>query len=197
MNFRESLIIKPSTVEKNDHPLSNSNNSKWNQYYRDQELWEEIEKDVKRTRTDVSFFWQAVDPKNNLDSERLLQQQQKRKTELSVEEKEQYIETHSDVLARILFLYAKINSGIRYVQGMNEIAALLYFCFYKFQNENEEIQKYMESDLFFAFNNLMGEIRDGFQRDLDKEQTGIKGKVAAFYDILQEVDLEMWEHLES
>jgi hypothetical protein len=61
--FKSDLIIKPSTLESaNDHPLSTNNNSKWKQFYEDQELWEEIEKDVKRTRTDISLFWQAVDP---------------------------------------------------------------------------------------------------------------------------------------
>jgi len=42
-----------------------------------------------------------------------------------------YIETHADVLSRILFIYAKLNPGVRYVQGMNEILAVLYFCFFE------------------------------------------------------------------
>lgn len=159
--FRENLIIKPSTLAKDDHPLSTDTNSKWSQFYKDQELWEEIEKDVKRTRTDISFFWQAVDQSETQDAQKLLQQQQKRKQELSAAEKASYVETHSDVLARILFLYSKLNSCIRYVQGMNEIAAVLYFCFWKFKTEREH-EKYMESDLFFAFTSLMAEIRDGF-----------------------------------
>lgn len=41
-----------------------------------------------------------------------------------------YIETHADVLARILFIYAKLNPGVKYVQGMNEILATLYYAFY-------------------------------------------------------------------
>ena len=36
---------------------------------------------------------------------------------------------HHDVLRRLLFLYAKLNPGIRYVQGMNEILAPLYYVF--------------------------------------------------------------------
>jgi len=40
-----------------------------------------------------------------------------------------YIETHGDVLHRVLFIYAKLNPGIKYVQGMNEVLAVLYFCF--------------------------------------------------------------------
>jgi len=45
-----------------DHPLSKQTNSTWKQYYDDKLLWEEIEKDVKRTRVELAFFMQAVDP---------------------------------------------------------------------------------------------------------------------------------------
>ena len=37
--------------------------------------------------------------------------------------------SHYDVLARILLLYAKLNRGVRYVQGMNELLAPLYYLF--------------------------------------------------------------------
>jgi len=44
-----------------DHPLSVNKNSQWNKFFKDQDLWDEIEKDVKRTRTDLSFFYKAVE----------------------------------------------------------------------------------------------------------------------------------------
>ena len=47
---------------------------------------------------------------------------------------------------------------------------------------------YLESDLFFCFNHLMTEIRDGFLRELDKEQSGITGKVLYFSKLLAVVD---------
>ena len=37
--------------------------------------------------------------------------------------------SHYDVLARILLLYAKLNRGVRYVQGMNELSVPLYYLF--------------------------------------------------------------------
>ena len=40
-----------------------------------------------------------------------------------------YLETYADVLHRILFIYAKLNPGIKYVQGMNEVLAVIYYCF--------------------------------------------------------------------
>ena len=46
----------------NEHPLNNSKKSDWGRYFNDLELWTEIEKDVRRTRTDLNFFTDAYDP---------------------------------------------------------------------------------------------------------------------------------------
>jgi hypothetical protein len=54
--FKNELIIAPKLggqQEKKriiDHPLSNNDNSEWKKFYADKELWDEIEKDVRRTR---------------------------------------------------------------------------------------------------------------------------------------------------
>ena len=53
------------------------------------------------------------------------------KTNMTDEEKKSYIETHSDPFFNILFVYAKLNPGINYVQGMNEVLAMIYYCFFK------------------------------------------------------------------
>lgn len=45
-----------------DHPLNTQDESLWNRYFVDQELWVEIEKDVRRTRSDMEFFTDARDP---------------------------------------------------------------------------------------------------------------------------------------
>lgn len=78
-------------------------------------------------------------------------------------------------MSRILFIYAKLNPGIKYVQGMNEILATLYFVFNK--DNTETLRKTIESDLFFCFTNLMSEIRDRFCWTLDAEESGINGKI--------------------
>lgn len=36
-------------------------------------------------------------------------------------------EAHWEVVQRILFLYAKLNPGLGYVQGMNEIIGPIYY----------------------------------------------------------------------
>ena len=103
-----------------------------------------------------------------------------------------YIETHSDVLARILFIYAKLNPGVRYEQGMNEILAILYYCFWQ---SDDCLSEYFESDLFFCFTNLMAETRDGFLRTMDSESTGINGKIRIFSELMSKVDPDLYEHL--
>jgi hypothetical protein len=123
-------------------------------------LWEEIEKDVKRTRVEMAFFMMAVDPERSTpeDIERLERQQHTKKSDLNREDVANYIESHSDALARVLFIYGQLNKGLRYVQGMNEILAVLYYCFWKFGNEAAISTEYLESDLYFCFSNLMSEI---------------------------------------
>ena len=34
---------------------------------------------------------------------------------------------HLDVLNRVLYIWARVNGSVRYVQGMNELIAPLYF----------------------------------------------------------------------
>ena len=129
--------------------------------------------------------------------ERLERQQHVRKCDLSRDDITNYIESHSDALARVLFIYAQLNKGVRYVQGMNEILAVLYYCFWKFGNEAIVSTEYLESDLFFCFSNLMAELKDGFMRDLDKEKSGIDGKCLAFDNVLRLVDPEVHAKLKS
>ena len=63
----------------------------------------------------MAFFYMPVDETKKYDIDRLMRQAECKKSELSLEDRKDYIETHSDILARILFIYAKLNPGIRYV----------------------------------------------------------------------------------
>lgn len=118
-----------------------------------------------------------------------------KKSDLSHDDVASYIESHADCLARVLFIYANLNIGIRYVQGMNEVIAILYYCFWKFGSDSVTSTQYMESDLFFCFSNLMSEIKDGFLRDLDKEESGIQGKCFAIEEIVRVIDPKVYNKL--
>ena len=69
-------------------------------------------------------------------------------------------EAHWEVVQRILFLYAKLNPGQGYVQGMNEIIGPIYYVLAS--DSSREWQKHAEADCFFCFTNLMSDIRDFF-----------------------------------
>ena len=84
-----------------DDPLSTAADSKWVEWHADEELRTEIQKDVDRTLPDYSFF------NKEQASGRL----------------------HHGAISRVLFVYAKLNPGIRYVQGMNEVLAPIYYVF--------------------------------------------------------------------
>ncbi len=136
LTYQRELIIKPdlAKIQKeeipSDHPLSVSEKSEWNLYFKDMDLMECVEKDVKRTRTEMEFFVGAIDSTLNNKKDQLYRQSELRLSELTPLDKANYIETHADVLLRMLFLFGKLNKGISYVQGMNEIMAVVYYCFF-------------------------------------------------------------------
>merc|ERR1712135_201100 len=78
-------------------------------------------------------------------------------------------EAHWEVVERILFLYAKLNPGQGYVQGMNEIIGPLYYTFAT--DPDEAWRASAESDTFYCFTNLMSEIRDFFIQSLVVSQS--------------------------
>ena len=85
-------------------------------------------------------------------------------------------EDHRDALLRILFLFAKLNPGITYVQGMNELLAPIYYVFARPDDRDKEKTKewlpHAEADTFFCFSELMGELHDRFIKSLDKSSKG-------------------------
>lgn len=104
IGFVEELTVDPRKNESTDDhvyilylcitnvikPLSTNTTSKWNEFFKDKELMDEVDKDVKRTLPHLHFF--------NSDK--------------SIGDT-----SHYEALKRILFVFAKLNPGIRYVQG--------------------------------------------------------------------------------
>ena len=108
-----------------------------------------------------------------------------KKADLNGYFKKHYIITHADVMSRILFLYARLNPGVMYVQGMNEVLAPLYYCFW---NSSLAFGHFFESDLFFCFTKVMSDLRDGFIRTMDSEENGINGRIHKFALLFNKVD---------
>ncbi|KDO47847.1 hypothetical protein CISIN_1g021425mg [Citrus sinensis] len=96
-----SGFLSRSEITHDEHPLSLGKSSIWNQFFQDSEIMEQIDRDVKRTHPDMHFF--------SGDSS--------------------FATSNQEALKNILIVFAKLNPGIRYVQGMNEILAPLYYVF--------------------------------------------------------------------
>ncbi|KAJ7334365.1 hypothetical protein OS493_014676 [Desmophyllum pertusum] len=104
-------------------------------------------------------------------------------------------EAHWEVVERILYIYAKLNPGLGYVQGMNEIIGPLYYVFSS--DPNTEWQENVEADVFFCFTSLMSEIRDNFIKSLDDSACGIGNMMKSVRTLLRERDLMLFTYLEE
>jgi len=104
-------------------------------------------------------------------------------------------EAHWEVVERMLFLYAKLNPGQGYVQGMNEIIGPIYYVLAS--DSRLEWKEYAEADCFFCFTNLMSDIRDFFIKTLDDSSTGIQAMMVRLNNRLTEVDQAVASKLED
>ncbi|XP_063172303.1 TBC1 domain family member 13 isoform X1 [Candoia aspera] len=215
--FREDVTLE-------DHPLNPNPNSQWNTYFKDNEVLLQIDKDVRRLYPDMAFFQRPteypclliLDPQNDFETLRKRVEQTTLKsqtvarnrsgvTNVSSPVKTPVVgeyevlpdgsEAHWEVVERILFIYAKLNPGIAYVQGMNEIVGPLYYTFAT--DPNGEWKGHAEADTFFCFTNLMSEIRDNFIKSLDDSQCGITYKMEKVYITLKEKDAELYMKLQE
>ncbi|KAE8748700.1 hypothetical protein FOCC_FOCC004503 [Frankliniella occidentalis] len=205
-----------------DHPLSSNPDSLWQAFFRDNEVLLQIDKDVRRLCPDISFFQQATEAPcfkvvNSKGLRRLHRRVQHTvlnsanverrglgvtKIALLVKKaQEDYApmaegsEAHWEVVERILFLYAKLNPGQGYVQGMNEIVGPIYYCFAS--NPDAEWRKHAEADCFFCFTNLMAEIRDFFIKSLDEAECGINNMMSKLSDQLRQCDQPVYSRLQQ
>ena len=99
-----------------------------------------------------------------------------------------------DILRRILFFYAKEHQDINYVQGMNEIIAIIFYIFSKDDNPFY-IKSYIESDSYFTFGKLMDQIKDIFQMEnIDYSQLYVKEIIDEIKKILKKIDYELMNY---
>ncbi|KAJ6638098.1 TBC1 domain family member 13 [Pseudolycoriella hygida] len=217
------MVIPPCSNNDNqcsDHPLSDGPESAWSTFFKDNEFLLQIDKDVRRLCPDISFFQQAtefpnLDIANSKGVRRLhtrvmpsilssanVERKGLGLTKISLltkrapenyEAMEEGQEAHWEVVQRILFLYAKLNPGQGYVQGMNEIIGPIYYIFAS--DPIVDYREFAEADCFFCFTALMSEIRDFFIKTLDESEGGIKQKMTKLSILLKEKDLEVWNRL--
>ncbi|XP_075736386.1 TBC1 domain family member 13 isoform X2 [Rhipicephalus microplus] len=159
--FVDDMIVSnqeggASPTEPDDHPLSVNPSSRWQAYFRDNEVLLQIDKDVRRLCPDMCFFQRATEhpcvriaanprvqglrervQRSMLRAANVTRSRQgitnisacvrSRPAHEALEQLGEGQEAHWEVVERILFLYAKLNPGLGYVQGMNEIIGPIYY----------------------------------------------------------------------
>lgn len=94
----------------------------------------------------------------------------------------------------MLFIFAKLNPGLTYVQGMNELLAPLYYLFAT--DKDAQMAAAAEPDAFYCFVDLISEFRDNFCSQLDNSSVGIRATISSLNDLLKQRDRQLWYHLQ-
>lgn len=186
-------------VPTDDHPLAPPDSpSRWRRYWRDSEIFDQVNKDVFRTRPDMEFFSLPTDTLTNAVTVRgRAVSMSDLGNEHTTSPKSHAFQvanvispkSHYDRICRILFMHAKLNFG--YVQGMNELVAPLYYTFY-----NDPVEgHFVEADTFFGLTALMQEQRDIFCKTLDESSVGMAGRLGRLSDLLEREDPQVSSHL--
>lgn len=158
------------------------------------DILDEINKDIFRTRTELDFFVRSIAGSATDDAPAVTPN-----ASSSLDGQSEMVDVarprlHYDALARVLLLFARLNPGIRYVQGMNELCAPIYFLF---AQDRIDGGANVEADTFFCFSLLMANMRDAFQQNLDSSEAGLLGLLEQFGELLQEKDPEVSKHFEA
>ncbi|XP_037467150.1 uncharacterized protein LOC119339083 [Triticum dicoccoides] len=154
-------LLPRSEVTNEEHPLSFGKSSLWNQYFQESEILEQIDRDVKRTHPDKSFF----SAKSNQES-----------------------------LRRILIIFSRLYPSVRYVQGLNEVLAPL---FYVLKNDLDTSNSTSaEADTFFCFVELISGFKNNYCKHLDNSRVGIRATLSKLSQLLKKHDEELWRHME-
>lgn len=183
----------------NEHPLSLEPTSNWFKYFSDIDLNEEILKDIRRTRTHMNFFFKPYKAQTSTKSP-ITNEQITKAAELTKNEhiphliKKDFI-TNADIMNRILFIYGRLHPDVRYVQGMNELLAPIFYCYS--EDSNESNFNYIEADVFTSFENLMSEIKDIFIRSKDKTETGIETIMKHLEQLIEFYDYDIYAKLKK
>ncbi len=130
----------------------------------------QINKDLPRTRYEIDFF--------------------KEKSKFSKNE------TNYDILRRILYIYSKRHPDVSYVQGMNEILAIIYYIYNL--DENPYIKPFIESDTYYSFEVLMRDIKAIFMMDnINYSQLFISMQIRQINDIISTVEPDLMKYFKK
>ena len=166
----------------------------------DRLLLEMINKDISRTHAFFHFFSKPVNDSIKLNQKDLNTFNSHTKNIIYQDFKQVYtkgrknseilkFETHSDVLERMLYIYAKMNKDVGYIQGMNEIISPIYYCYSL--DKTCDLEN-IEADTFWSFSALMEDIKKYFININNKEKGGICDKINLFELMISKIHKDIF-----
>ena len=179
-----------------DHPLALSHSvSPWRSFWTDSEIFDQVNKDVFRTRVETDFFHQTAPADMAKLTIRIESRMRKEpgspKSHSFVIANIMNPSSHYDRICRLLFLFSKLNFG--YIQGMNELIAPLYWTFVHDSVDGQ----WAEADTFYAFTAIMIQQRDIFTKTMDDCHGGILGRIEGVKELLEQADPVVFDHLKK
>lgn len=100
-----------------------------------------------------------------------------------------------EMFERILTVFCKVNPCIGYVQGMEHLLNVIYTVLSK--DGDIDNLKFLEEDSFCLFNNLISELSNNFIKENEKQNVGIKNRIAQVFEIVKEKDHKLYKALEK
>ena len=104
-------------------------------------------------------------------------------------------------LERLLLTWSYRNPASGYVQGMNDLVALLYMIFLKPHAQDasgidvlsEDNLFIVEADVFWCFSSLISKMHDHYVQD----QPGIQRMISDIDNLLRKVSTDLWQHFKT
>lgn len=169
-DIKDKYLTTSKNLKKKFSPsIDILSDNKMSYFFKDNKVLELIEKDMKRTYPNISFFQEKS--KNNKK------------------------ENNCDVLKRLLFIYAKKYPEISYVQGLNLIISNIFYAFSK--DENPFFNLYAEEDTFFCFELLLNNFKDIYNQEKDRSEKGIKSIINYIKYLLFMINRELFLNLNN
>uniref|UniRef100_A0A671TCD6 TBC1 domain family member 13 n=1 Tax=Sinocyclocheilus anshuiensis TaxID=1608454 RepID=A0A671TCD6_9TELE len=192
--FLREMIIQPGIAKANlgvsrdvtleDHPLNPNPDSRWNTYFKDNEVLLQIDKDVRRLYPDMAFFQRPTDFPCQLilDPENAYETLRRRVEQTTL--KAQTVNRNRSGVTNVSSPGKALNLYPSCVSDCASNAVLLSV-------------EHAEADTFFCFTSLMSENRDNFIKSLDDSQCGITFKMESVFSKLKEKDTELYLKLQE
>ena len=151
-------------------PSENARGGEWIDGRQGDEIAEQIDRDVMRVHPDMHFF--------NDESE------------------DGEARRRKDEMRDALYVFAKLNPGVGYVQGMHEMYGCIYYVFETAMKDKSEPLA-SAADAFYCFSEIFGEFRDVFVMELDATDQGVRAHLDTLSDMLAVYGPEVHSHLHS